>query len=422
VSTRTATRLAWSLWSLAMALEAVAVALWLANHAVLVSRFGTVEDFAPQVFLVPGYATVGAVIAARQRNRIGWLFLAFGLAAAVLVSTGAYFFRGAIVTPGSLPAARIAGWIGLVLWPSSYLFLSLLLLLFPDGRLPSPRWRPVAVALAISWILVILNSAFAPATTTTQGIPFTNPVGVQALGHPAWQAAAQGALVIAVATLGAAALAPLLRFRRADPAQRQQLKWFAFVIGICAASVLVAVAVIGVLPIVATVLTYVPVAGVVVGVPAAVGLAILRYRLYDIDRLINRTLVYATLTAVLGLSYATAVLALGQVFGGVGERTPSWAVAGATLAVAALFQPARRRIQAVMDRRFNRRRYDTARTIEAFSARLRDQIDLHTLTGELLTVVDLTMQPTQVSVWLRPSASGSAGAPRSAAQPSPWAY
>jgi hypothetical protein len=405
-----------------MALEAVAVALWLANHAVLVSRFGTVEDFAPQVFLVPGYATVGAVIAARQRNRIGWLFLAFGLAAAVLVSTGAYFFRGAIVTPGSLPAARIAGWIGLVLWPSSYLFLSLLLLLFPDGRLPSPRWRPVAVALAISWILVILNSAFAPATTTTQGIPFTNPVGVQALGHPAWQAAAQGALVIAVATLGAAALAPLLRFRRADPVQRQQLKWFAFVIGICAASVLVAVAVIGVLPIVATVLTYVPVAGVVVGVPAAVGLAILRYRLYDIDRLINRTLVYATLTAVLGLSYATAVLALGQVFGGVGERTPSWAVAGATLAVAALFQPARRRIQAVMDRRFNRRRYDTARTIEAFSARLRDQIDLHTLTGELLTVVDLTMQPTQVSVWLRPSASGSAGAPRSAAQPTPWAY
>jgi hypothetical protein len=405
-----------------MALEAVAVALWLANHAVLVSRFGTVEDFAPQVFLVPGYATVGAVIAARQRNRIGWLFLAFGLAAAVLVSTGAYFFRGAIVTPGSLPAARIAGWIGLVLWPSSYLFLSLLLLLFPDGRLPSPRWRPVAVALAISWILVILNSAFAPATTTTQGIPFTNPVGVQALGHPAWQAAAQGALVIAVATLGAAALAPLLRFRRADPAQRQQLKWFAFVIGICAASVLVAVAVIGVLPIVATVLTYVPVAGVVVGVPAAVGLAILRYRLYDIDRLINRTLVYATLTAVLGLSYATAVLALGQVFGGVGERTPSWAVAGATLAVAALFQPARRRIQAVMDRRFNRRRYDTARTIEAFSARLRDQIDLHTLTGELLTVVDLTMQPTQVSVWLRPSASGSAGAPRSEAQPTPWAY
>ena len=130
---RAAGRLAWSLWSLAMALEVVAIALWLANHAVLVSRFGTTEDFAPQVFLVPGYATVGAVIAARQRNRIGWLFLAFGLAGAVLVSTGAYFFRGAIVTPGSLPAARIAGWIGLVLWPSSYLFLSLLLLLFPTG-------------------------------------------------------------------------------------------------------------------------------------------------------------------------------------------------------------------------------------------------------------------------------------------------
>ena len=419
---RAAGRLAWSLWSLAMALEVVAIALWLANHAVLVSRFGTTEDFAPQVFLVPGYATVGAVIAARQRNRIGWLFLAFGLAGAVLVSTGAYFFRGAIVTPGSLPAARVAGWIGLVLWPSSYLFLSLLLLLFPDGRLPSPRWRPVAVALAVSWSLIILGSAFVPATETTQGILFTNPVGIQALGNPAWQAVRQGALVIAVAALGAAALAPLLRYRRADPVQRQQLKWFAFVIVICVASVLVAGALIGVLPVVATVLSDVAIAGVVVGLPVAVGLAILRYRLYDIDRLINRTLVYATLTAVLGLGYAGAVLALGQLFGGVGERTPNWAVAGATLAVAALFQPARRRIQRAVDRRFNRRKYNTATTIQAFSTRLRDQIDLDTLSSELLAVVDQTMEPTRVSLWLRPSPHNSSGTAHSAPRPTPWAY
>jgi hypothetical protein len=176
-------------------------------------------------------------------------------------------------------------------------------------------------------------------------------MGIAALDHPAWKAVAQGAVVIAVATLGPAALAPLLRVRRADPVQRQQLKWFAFVVGICVVSVLVTVPVRGVLPLVATPLYYVPVAGVVVGLPAAVGLAILRYRLYDIDRLINRALVYATLTAVLGLGYAGAVLALGQLFGGVGERTPSWAVAGATLAVAALFQPARRRIQQAVDRR-----------------------------------------------------------------------
>ena len=282
------------------------------------------------------------------------------------------------------------------------------------------------MALAISWSLVILDAAFGPVTVTVHGDTFANPVGIQALGDPVWRAVRQGILVVAVATLGAAALAPLLRFRRADPVQRQQLKWFAFVIIICAASTLVAVAVavtvVGVLPIVATALVYVPVAGVVVGLPAAVGLAILRYRLYDIDRLINRAVVYATLTVVLGVGYAGMVLALGQLSGGVGERTPSWAVAGATLAVAALFQPARRRIQQAVDRRFNRRKYNAAQTIQAFSTRLRDQIDLDTLTTELLAVVDQTMEPTRVSLWLRPAARSSSGATGSEPRPTPWAY
>jgi hypothetical protein len=422
MTARTAARLAWSLWGLAVVLEVAAILLWLSNHAVLVSRFGATDDFAPQVFLVPGYATVGAVIAARQRNRIGWLFLAFGLVAALFLFAYSYFIRGAIITPGSLPAARVAGWAGGMLWPSTYLFLCLLLLLFPNGRLPSPRWRPVAVALAISWSAVLLNNAFDPRATTTYGVRLTNPVGLQALGHPAWKAVVQGAVVIAVATLGPAALAPLLRFRRGDPVQRQQLKWFAFVVGICVVSVLVTGAVQGVLPIVATVLYYVPVAGVVVGLPAAVGLAILRYRLYDIDRLINRAVVYATLTVVLGLAYTGVVLVLVQVSGGIGTKPPSWAVAAATLAAAALFQPARHRIQQTVDRRFNRPKYNTAKTIEAFSTRLRDQVDLDTLSTELLAVVDQTMEPSRAFVWLRASSPGSSGTAGSEARPTERAY
>ena len=141
-------------------------------------------------------------------------------------------------------------------------------------------------------------------------------------------------------------------------------------------------------------------------IPAAIGIAILRYRLYDIDRLINRTLVYGLLTAVLGAIYAGVVLVGGQLFGGIGDQPPSWAVAGATLAVAALFQPARRRIQHAVDQRLKRRRYDAARTIEAFRGRLRDEIDLDQLSAELLAVVDQTMEPISASLWLRPSPAG----------------
>jgi hypothetical protein len=199
----------------------------------------------------------------------------------------------------------------------------------------------------------------------------------------------------------------VLRFRRSRGDVRQQLKWFTF-----------AAALTALLP--PTLGSLVERAGsqlvggvfftlVAVLLPAAIGVAILKYRLYDIDRIINRTLVYGVLTVLLGAVYVGLVLALGQLFGGIGSETTSWAVAGATLAVAALFQPARRRIQQVVDRRFNRRKYNAAMTIELFSARLREQVDLDTLSVELLAVVDQTMQPTAASLWLRPSAQTPTG-------------
>jgi hypothetical protein len=208
---------------------------------------------------------------------------------------------------------------------------------------------------------------------------------------------------IGVALLGLITLSALvafgslvIRFRRSRGEERQQLKWFTY------AGALVPLSRLGdSLPApMSTIVSAAP----IVFLPVAAGIAILRYRLYDIDRLINRTLVYGLLTALLAGAYAGGVLVLGQVFGGMGRDPPSWVVAGATLAVAALFQPTRRRIQAVVDRRFNRRKYNAAKTVEAFSLRLQEEVDLDALSAELLGVVDQAIQPTQASLWLRPSA------------------
>jgi hypothetical protein len=215
----------------------------------------------------------------------------------------------------------------------------------------------------------------------------------------------------------------VVRFRRAGGVERQQLKWFAYGAGQLAVLFALSVGLPGLWN------RWVPLAvsDLVFGfsfalIPVTIGIAILRYRLYDIDRLISRTLVYGLLTALLAAVYAGLVLSLEELFGGIGGQPPSWAVAGATLAVAALFQPARRRIQAVVDRRFNRRKYHAAQTIEAYSVRLRDQLDLDTLSSELLAAVDQTREPTRISLWLRSSPHDSSRTPHSEARPTTWAY
>jgi hypothetical protein len=390
VRTRGIGWLAWSLWGLTMVLEVAAIWLWLGN------RSRGAGYVAPQVFIVPGFATVGAVIAARRANRVGWLFLGLGFVAALHAFSMAYAARDGLIGPGALPASSLIrpleGW----LWPLNYMLFFLIMLLFPDGRLPSPRWRPAARFILVAWSLSILVNALGPG----------NPLSVPALQQPAGQLLGQAVNIAAVAGLIISALAPFLRYRRAGYQQRQQLKWVAFTITVSVLSVLVSLGLGQLFPGVVAI----GLMGAfgffvgVIGIPLAVAVAILRHRLYDIDRLINRTLVYGLLTSILGLLYAGAVLILGQVFGGVTEDPPSGAVAGATLGVAALFQPARRRIQAVVDRRFNRRKYDAAKTVEAFSARLRDEIDLDALSAELLAVVNQTMQPTTAALWLRPSA------------------
>jgi hypothetical protein len=225
---------------------------------------------------------------------------------------------------------------------------------------------------------------------------------------------------VAAPVLALAALASVVvRFRRARGEERQQLKWFAFVV---AADLALIPGVGEVAQRVAPVLGELVVFPVGVSlIPIAIGVAVLKYRLYDIDRVINRTLVYGLLTVLLGAVYAGGVFGLGQFLNPVTGES-GLAVAASTLAVAVLFQPARRRVQAVVDRRFNRRRYDAAKIIGAFSTRLRDQLDLDTLSTELVAVVDQTMEPTRVSLWLRPSAPGSSGTSRSEVRSTTWVY
>jgi hypothetical protein len=265
---------------------------------------------------------------------------------------------------------------------------TVVVLLFPDGRPPGRRWRRVIwVSLTGAGLLFVGQALDADKTEDFSGA--RNPLGVDSpLVDAAWPA---GAFVMVVGLVAAVA-SSVLRYRRARGVQRQQLKWFA------SAGLLLAL----VMPPAAafwyrSVLVQFMFGLALNAMPAAVGVAILRYRLYDIDRIVSRTLAWALLTLVLGLAYAAVVLGLGRLL----PDSSSLVVAAATLAVAAVFQPVRRRIQAAVDRRFNRHRYDATRTIQAFSGRLRDEVDLTTLTGELLAVAEQTMQPTHASLWLR---------------------
>ena len=383
-------RLAWMLCAAAEAIAVACVLLLLAGqvrfsaavNAYLVTNLGMVVTFA---------AIGGLVAGNRPENPIGWLFLGHSACFAVATLAGTIAVVQQAVLPASSLRALLIVFMGL--WPLGIgIALPLAVQLFPTGRPLSPRWRWLIGLTVISGLAFDAQTLLDPAAlaVTDRPVPPLVSPAVFHAADPLWAVAT----LLLVGVLAASLAVLVMRFRRARGVERLQLTWLVWAVALFA--VLNSQRwITGNGPIL--LLFTLPL------VPAAAAVAILRHDLYDIRVIVNRTLVYGLLTALLGLGYAGSVLVLGQL---AGRDRNSLAVAGATLAVAALVQPARRRIQQLVDRRFNRRRYDAAQTIEVFSSRLREEIDLDTLTGELCAVADQTMEPRSVSLWLRPVAGG----------------
>jgi hypothetical protein len=338
-----------------------------------------------------GYATIGLVLSLRRpANPIGWLFAASGLVWSLTIPFDPWVNQ-LILDHRPLPlAAKLAALVGEFNWAPAVAFgITLPALLVPDGRLRSPRWRPVVAAAVVGPVLGLVAGSLIPGQLQETVIPIDNPFGLGGAAGVVAAVVGFSGLVLWAASMLAALVSLVLRFRASRGTERQQLRWV--VAGAAAAVVGLLVGMAGV------VVTYFA----VLCVPVGVAVAVLRYRLWDLDRLVSRTVTYALVTALLVLPYLLILPAATRMVGGSG----SLAVAAVTLAAAGLFQPLRRRVQDLVDRRFNRRRYDAARTVDAFASRLRDQVDLDALHGELLSVVDQTMQPTRASLWLRPPAS-----------------
>jgi hypothetical protein len=384
---------AWALWALVVL--GLAAGFWLDHLLRQAGRPDALNTAVGPVVATVSAATVGAVLAGRRpRHPVGWLLLAFALSLTANGVAGGYAPYGLEARPGALPAAA---WVAMY-YPATALAafacLGLVLLLVPTGSPPSPRWRWWAWFAAGAPAVLLLAMPLAPRPPDWRYHAVDNPLDLRPFDG-ALLLANRAALTVAVLGVLVGAGSLVVRFRRARGTERQQLRWVVLAAALTGVGMLASV----VLVAAGNQVLVGWVAGACVAVlPLAIGAAVLRYRLFDLDRIISRTLAYGLLSIILGLGYAGVVLGLGQLLG----RDSSLVVAAATLAVAALFQPARRRVQAVVDRRFDRRRYDAARTIEAFSARLRQQVDLDMLTTELLTVVEQTMQPTMVSLWLRP--------------------
>lgn len=388
----------------------VLVALWMAMAGLITAYITLIvvnwdtpaRDAIDRVTLPPvlvAFSVCAALVTwRRSRNPIGWLLWLASFALALYAICYEYAIRAVVAEPGSLPGGDVAAWLHVWVWvPMLALFMPGLAL-FPDGALLSRRWRPIVWLSQAAIVAFAVGSATAPGPLLDEEY-VENPYALDAVTR--WEAPA---ILLVAVLLCASAAAPCLRFRRSGPVERQQLKWLA--LSGVALTVAFPVLIIADPFSVARDASSVVFFAVLLGFPASITIAIVRYRLYDIDTIIHRTLVYGSLTAATVGSYVALVVVFGWVVRAVtGQEGNEIVVAATTLLVAALFQPARRRIQSVVDRRFYRSRYDAARTLEAFQARLRDQTDLDALGTELAVTVRAALQPTTVGVWIRPPGS-----------------
>lgn len=347
------------------------------------------------------FAVVGLVLAAkRPANAVGWLLVGVALSLSLNVLVVRYAVYGLLAHPGSLPGAAGAAALGSSAWVILISSLALLLLMFPDGRLPSRRWRVVVWTLLVVDVSTWIGNTLVPGPFSRPLNAYDNPIGVGALGSVHSALSEPGWLTILIVAAGAVSL--VQRFRRAKGDERQQYKWFTFAAALFPVAMLVTQVIDSVVGQVTTADTVASsVTGVVATViPVATAVAVLRYRLYEIDRIVSRTVVYALVTVVLGGAYVGLVLASEAVFAPV-ARGSSVAVALSTLVVAALFFPVRTRVQRFVDRRFYRSKIDAEAMLARFGARLRREADLEALLNELHIAVRDAFQPSEVSVWLR---------------------
>jgi hypothetical protein len=394
VRARTKKLLGWSLWLVTLGCCAgglLAALLWIRPLTL-----GLLAEGAGAALAFPlGYATIGLVLALRRPgNPIGWLYGASGLVWALVIPFEPWLDT---LVRDQRPLA-LAGQVAVVFretsWALAVAFgITLPFLLLPDGRLRSRRWRLVVADTVAGVTMLVVGGSLGSGQLTNGPIPIDKPFGLPGAAGRVAVVVAYTGLVLYAASLPAALLCVVLRFRASRGVERQQLRWV---------TTGAAIAVLVLLPFPGKGELHATVAVVgVLCVPVSVAVAVLRYRLWDLDRLVSRTVTYAVVTALLALPYLLILPAATRLAGSSG----SLAVAGATLAAAALFQPLRRRVQDLVDRRFNRRRYDAARTVDAFARRLREQVDLDALSADLLAVVDQTVAPTRASLWLRPSSN-----------------